>query len=91
MLHGGSAGTNRETRTTRLNADSTFNGSGTVRNSNVANRLKGMAGGAKSQAFMKAYFEEKQKRQVHPSPVAGTSRRSVRNRPSLHTNNSNAF
>ena len=64
MLHGGSAGTNRETRSTAFAADTTIGGGlNSVRSGNLpSHRVKGINGGAKSQAFMKAYYEDKQKR-----------------------------
>jgi hypothetical protein len=92
MLHGGSAGTNRETRSSAFGAETTVGGLNSVRSGNLpSHRLKGVGGGAKSQAFMKAYYEEKQKRQIHPSPAGGSSRRGLRNRPSLQGTSSAAF
>ena len=92
MLHGGSAGANRETRSSAFAAQTTVKGLNSVRNANLhSERNKGIGGGAKSQAFMKAYYEEKQKRQVNPSPVGGSGRRGLRNRPSLQCTSSNAF
>lgn len=45
---------------------------------------KAQGGGASSQAFMKAYYEEKQKNQQYQSPVGDGSRRSTRNRPGVN-------
>ena len=76
-MAGGSAGSARERRTAAA-----AGGECTQRKASAPGNW-GLGGGTDSQAFMRAYYEEKQKNQKFQSPAGGLGRRSARARPGV--------